>query len=134
MAYNCSGEELVSPLVSLGTESPWGIQAVRDQPSGYVLSLCVKCTNGYDTQSLDNWNVTQKHQIITDPITVDIKPQFMDELPEYTRKYSSKNDVLTLVLPEILDEHPNNVTIDVIGIEATFDQGNLTLTNLNQSM
>jgi hypothetical protein len=58
----------------------------------------------------------------------------MDELPEYTRKYSSKNDVLTLVLPEILDEHPNNVTIEVIGIEATVDQGNLTLTNLNQSM
>jgi hypothetical protein len=58
----------------------------------------------------------------------------MDELPDYSLKFSSKNDVLTIVLPEILDEHPNNVTIEVVGIEATVDQSNLTMTNLNQSM
>ena len=58
----------------------------------------------------------------------------MDELPDYYLSYSSVKDDLTIELPEILDEYPETVTIEVIGLEATIDQTKLTFKNLGKEM
>jgi hypothetical protein len=131
LAEECEGEAFISELVTLGIEFPWALNAVTNQSIGYQLSLCVRCTNDYDTLTFTDWNITQNEKvIITDPYVVDIKPQFMDELPDYSLSYSSVKDDLTIELPEILDEYPETVTIEVIGLEATIDQTKLTFKNL----
>ena len=45
----------------------------------------------------------------------------MDELPKYSLSFSSEKDDLTIELPEILDENPETVTIEVSGLEGTVD-------------
>ena len=58
LAEECEGEPLVSELVTLGIEFPWALYAVTNQSLGYKLSLCIKCTNDYDTLSFAEWNLT----------------------------------------------------------------------------
>ena len=55
-AGDCS--TAISPTeLTINSNSPWDITMSVQEPSGYSFSLCVTCTNGLQSISIDNWAV-----------------------------------------------------------------------------
>jgi hypothetical protein len=53
----CSTE--MNDPVNMGDSTPWDMTAEKDRTAGYSQSLCVSCTNGAQTITIDDWFVTQ---------------------------------------------------------------------------
>ena len=59
-AGDCEGEAFSAPdSLVLPTSPPWTIQALKSIEAGYRHDLCVSCSNGYQTASIDNWSIVQ---------------------------------------------------------------------------
>lgn len=54
----CSGAYTGTEL-QIGESTPWSVTAKRNTDAGYVVEVCIECTNGADTQTYDNFKVTQ---------------------------------------------------------------------------
>jgi hypothetical protein len=45
--------------VTMESSSPWSVTAMKNEIAGYTKTMCVKCTNGAQTVTRDNWVLTQ---------------------------------------------------------------------------
>ena len=109
------------------------MQAIKDVEEGYQIETCVKCTNEFDTVSLNDWTITQLKKE-EEPFIVDIKPIFSQELSPQSFQVFSQSDEFTVEFPDILDEHPGNVTIEVYGIDGILEGNTFTFSNIDRTM
>lgn len=49
-------EDLANPKVKLDRRSPFNFH-VQTDPKGYNVKLCYQCTNGFESISVDNYNI-----------------------------------------------------------------------------
>jgi hypothetical protein len=43
----------------MATISPWEVLALKSTTLGYSHSVCLRCSNGQQTEDLDNWIISQ---------------------------------------------------------------------------
>ena len=54
---SCGGSFSGSSDITFDT-STWALTASKTNTGGYSHSVCIECTNGQDTQSLDGWTIS----------------------------------------------------------------------------
>jgi hypothetical protein len=54
---DCSSVITDATKITLGSTDPWDAMAVRNEASGYTISICVECTNTIQTVQTGAWRV-----------------------------------------------------------------------------